>query len=1222
MAALDTKIFKRILPDNASEDDYNYWKRMLNIYYTRADVAHDQQLDVLFVLCGANAFPTIEACATYNEAIALLDRKYLQQASPIMARYNLRSRTQKPGESITEFLSQLELVAKKCTIAAVTAIQHRELLLADAFVAGLLSMPIKQRLLESATISLVDLRNTATSMELATESAQLLGTTSTASPVFGATSRSATRRSTPTQDFNTSTSTHHRRTNNCVWCGGSRHKRHACPAVNSICRNCGKEGHWASVCLSKQKTTRTAASFARPTNENGEDSEEEYNAVALLAATSSKQSLISATVNGFPIQGLVDTGSDLSFIEDSFLQEHHIQFFKSDRMITLANDSVFKTVGKLNATVVVKDQNYDVELLVVSSLVAPMIVGLDVLGQHSQITLLLGGQRDPTTFCLALTTMDCPTYKLVPGGNISICKPIATSSRRSHSHETFIKAELQRMLKDGIIQESRSAWRAQCFVTNTSKKPRLVIDYSNTINIHTPVDAYPSSRVDDILNKISTNTVFSTIDLRSAYHQVPLDPEDYHLTAFEACGKLYEFKRLPFGCTNAVAIFQRIMDNFISKFKLQNTYAYIDDLVIGGGGTDAQAQHDYNLDAFMSAATKYGMQINEEKCRFSVPSISYLGNIISGGTFKPDPERFKALLDYPTPTTLRQLNGLIGLFAYYAKWIHNCSELTLPLTRSKEYIVKHKTLPIEAVAAIKELKTKLISASLAAPRLDTPLTLETDASAVALGGTLSQEGRPVAFMSRTLSTAEQNQSVVEREASAIVQCCRKWRHLLLAVPYFNVVTDQKSISFMFDRQRRSKIKHEKITRWRLELSEYNFNIQYRPGPENKVADPLSRVSSCKDTMTLTCLHERLCHPGITRLNHYVKTRNLPYSLHEIRQVITNCKACKELKPRFYNPPSSPLISSTRPWERLSMDFVGPLPSSSSTRFILVFVDEYSRYPFAFPCSKIDAGVVISHLLSLFALFGTPSSIHSDRGPQFESNELHQFLLRNGVAKTRTTPYRPQGNGQCERTNGTLLKAINLALHSCGLDKTKWAKVLDVALGSIRSLLCTATNSTPHDRFFNFPRSSITGTDLPDFLLTPGETILHRCHVRAKGDPLVEQVKLVQTISPHYAQIEYQDGRTDTVSTHHLAPFVPQTTSLPADSHVPELLHIPVRTSPSKRPPTLDPVPMVAPRPETPETVFQDQVHTEPPLQPPMQPPLQPRTSRYGRILRVPDRLQP
>lgn len=135
---MDTKIFKKTLTDNPSEDECNYWKRILNIYIIRVQITDDQKLNVLFSLCGANAFPVIEACTTFNDAIALLDRKYLLQASPIMSRYNLRSRTQKPGESIIDFLLQLELLAKKCTIEAVTAAQHREfysqmLLLLDSY---------------------------------------------------------------------------------------------------------------------------------------------------------------------------------------------------------------------------------------------------------------------------------------------------------------------------------------------------------------------------------------------------------------------------------------------------------------------------------------------------------------------------------------------------------------------------------------------------------------------------------------------------------------------------------------------------------------------------------------------------------------------------------------------------------------------------------------------------------------------------------------------------------------------------------------------------------------------------------------------------------------------------------------------------------------------------------------------------------------------------------
>ena len=217
-----------------------------------------------------------------------------------------------------------------------------------------------------------------------------------------------------------------------------------------------------------------------------------------------------------------------------------------------------------------------------------------------------------------------------------------------------------------------------------------------------------------------------------------------------------------------------------------------------------------------------------------------------------------------------------------------------------------------------------------------------------------------------------------------------------------------------------------------------------------------------------------------------------------------------------------------------MDFVGPLPSQTKTRFLLVIVDEYSRYPFAFPCSSMDTDEVIKALVSLFALFGAPSAIHSDRGTQFESAKLNNFLLRNGVVKSRTTPYHPQGNGQCERINGTILKAISLALRSLGLDKGQWELVLPQALSSIRSLLCTATNEVPHDRMFRFSRTSLSLQRLPDFLLNEGASLLHRRHTHLKGDSPTERVQLVNTVSPHFARIRYTNGRVDTVSTRDLA----------------------------------------------------------------------------------------
>ena len=367
-----------------------------------------------------------------------------------------------------------------------------------------------------------------------------------------------------------------------------------------------------------------------------------------------------------------------------------------------------------------------------------------------------------------------------------------------------------------------------------------------------------------------------------------------------------------------------------------------------------------------------------------------------------------------------------------------------------------------------------------------------------------------------------------------MEAVRYWRHYL-AGKHFTLLTDQHSVAFMFSNTLRGKIKNDKILRWRIELSTYNYDILYRPGKLNESPDALSRgtCASAHDDR-LRALHDKLCHPGVTRFFHFVKARNLPFSIEDVRTMTRNCPVCAECKPHFYRPDKVHLIKATRPFERLSIDFKGPLPSTDRHAYFLSIVDEYSRFPFAIPCPDMTSASVIKALRGLFAVFGFPNYIHSDRGSSFLSEELRQFLQARGIASSRTTSYNPRGNGQVERQNATVWKAILLALKSRGLPVSRWQDVLPDALHSIRSLLCTATNTTPHERMFTFPRKSASGTSLPDWLATPVPVLLRK-HVRHhKADPLVETV-LLRHANPQYAFVAFQDGREDTVSVRDLAP---------------------------------------------------------------------------------------
>ena len=1122
---MDVKIFLQQLPADPTEDQYLFWKAMTLNFLKMSNPKQEEEINLLLLSCGPAAYSFVTSCKNVTDAWSILDKKYLKKSTQLLSRQILRNHKQKEGESIQDFLSDLKRMAYKIPLKNLTADEYQEILISDAFVSGIHSSLIRQRILEMPDSSLDEISRVALSMEMAIEDSQKLNPNDSTCSIKS--------------NFNKSKSKY---TGRCPWCGKEKHERTSCPAKNSQCKTCLKKGHWTTVCLSNKSPSKSA-----PLIEDNEDWDEPQ-VSSTLASIHSKRYLENLKIDQIPIKALIDTGSDLSFIAKSFIQQHKLNYeINTNRTITLADQSKSSIVGQLMANLEINNSTYNHTFYIMENLVAPLIIGMDILGQHSYIKIISKGNRKPLSFLSAMSSMKHNIYRLVPGIEIQSLKPISVPSRRFTKDPEFIKNEISRMLKEDIIQPSQSPWKSQCFVVQNSTKKRLVIDYSNTINMVTPIDAYPMPRIDDMISLIARNSHFSKIDLKDAYHQVRLNPKDYSITAFEANGTLYEFKRLPFGITNAVPIFQRVMNDFIKQYELLNTYAYLDDIIIAGSSRE---EHNKNLDRFRNAATEFGLTLNDIKCQYNTDEIKFLGYMIKNNTVRPDPDRFEPLLQFPTPRTIKQLDRLIGFFAYYAKWIPKCSERTTLLRESRTKITKDKTLSQECIATIKSLKYDLIKASLGSFDQDVPIHLETDASDNAIGATLSQQGKPIAFFSRVLQSSEKKHSIVEKEALAIVESCHRWRHFLLAVSKFTITTDQKVVSFLFDQHHTSKIKNDKICRWRVELAEFKFDINYRPGILNVAADTLSRCSSIFDNNSLKLLHSRLSHPGVTRMTHYCRQKNLPYSIHDVREMTSKCDICRELKPKFFQPGQGTLITSTRPWQRLSIDFVGPMISTTNNKYLLVVIDEYSRFPFGFPCSDISAQTVIKHLAYLFCLFGTPSTIHSDRGTQFESHEMKTFLLNNGIIKSRTTPYRPQANGQCEKTNGTVLKTIKLILKERKMDKSKWENVLHEALSSIRTLLSTATNETPHDRLFKFARSSIIGTDLPSFLTVPGRNIFLKRFNIAKNETPVERVTLVETLSPYLARTERSNGTINTDSTRHppQCPATPRETI--SDDHLP------------------------------------------------------------------------
>ena len=353
----------------------------------------------------------------------------------------------------------------------------------------------------------------------------------------------------------------------CYFCGFDSHLRFKCPAREATCRKCKKKGHYQRVCQSKTSPDPVTAAMHAP-----------LLATATLQGvpTVLSKSSISVFINDHETKALVNPGSTDSFIHPRLVKACSLFVRPSAGTISLAADPLTaKILEHCAADIKVDSRTYpDVKLHVFPNLCADLILGQDWQSKHESVTIDYGGDQPPVKIC-NLTTLDVSPPSLFQHLSQD-CKPIATKSRRyNHEDQEFVENETKRLLDEGIVEPSDSPWRAQVVVTkNERQKKRLVIDYSQTINKFTNLDAYPLPSIDETVNKIGQYRVFSTIDLKSAYHQVPLREEDKQYTAFEASNRLYQFRRIPFGVTNGVAAFQKIMNDFISDECLLDTFAY------------------------------------------------------------------------------------------------------------------------------------------------------------------------------------------------------------------------------------------------------------------------------------------------------------------------------------------------------------------------------------------------------------------------------------------------------------------------------------------------------------------------------------------------------------------------------------------------------------------------------------------------------------------------
>lgn len=468
--------------------------------------------------------------------------------------------------------------------------------------------------------------------------------------------------------------------------------------------------------------------------------------------------------------------------------------------------------------------------------------------QKSSLENIVGRHRD-----LFADPDERLTYTTEVVGDIRTSTDVPTYSRNypyPMAMKGIVEDEINKLLADGIIRPSRSPYNSPIWIVpkkqdaSGTQKYRLVIDFRKLNSITIP-DRYPIPEINEVLSQLGGNQYFTVIDLKSGFHQIPLKEEDIEKTAFSVTNGKYEFTRLPFGLKNAPAIFQRALDDILREHIGKICYVYIDDIIIFSKDEKSHLEHLNKVFETLNAAN---MKVQLDKCEFFRKEVEFLGFIVSNKGVKANPKKVESIINFPYPTTLKELRSFLGLSGYYRRFIKGYADLAKPLTRllrgdggiisKSESSRRRIDMDAEARNAIDSLKNALISREviLAYPDFKKEFQLTTDASNVALGAVLSQDDRPIAFISRTLSEAEENYAANEKEMLAIIWALGNLRNYLYGTAKVIIYTDHQPLTFALS----TKNNNSKMKRWKAILEEYNYEMKYKPGKSNVVADALSR----------------------------------------------------------------------------------------------------------------------------------------------------------------------------------------------------------------------------------------------------------------------------------------------------------------------------------------------------------------------------------------------
>jgi hypothetical protein len=580
--------------------------------------------------------------------------------------------------------------------------------------------------------------------------------------------------------------------------------------------------------------------------------------------------------------------------------------------------------------------------------------------------------------------------------------------------------QVKTMLDKQIIEPSASGWNFPVILIpkrsadGKKKLFRFCADF-RALNKITKPDIYYLPVFEETMSTLHGSRYFSTLDCESGFHQVNLAEADRDKTSFTTPAGSFRFCKMAQGLCNGPSTFQRCMDIALKELRGTECWVFLDDLIVF---SDSIEEHAIRLEHVFQRFERANLLLQPAKCVFAKSEVKYLGYVVSREGISASPDKVKAVRDYPTPKTVKDVRSFLGLASFYRRLIPKFADIAKPLTEltrtETEFVWKERQ-----ETAFNCLKEKLCSSEvLAFPDFKSDFILTTDASKVGVAAILSQVQngveRPLSYASRQLCQSEQNYSASELEMLAVIWSLTQYRCYLYLRKVI-VRTDHAALTFLH----KFAGNNARLLRWSLRLADYDVEIQYRPGSKIPHVDSLSRhicalasnpgvskdkvgreqakdafcqavkigdskgtseffkdedgviYKRCKKGEPLLVVPESMvseilslnhdsiyaAHPGRHRMLDVLKLKLWWKGMSKLVDgYVRTCDACQQRHGRLeFKAPIGKVQEPTCQWEIVHMDAVGPLQmSEKGNKYVLTFVDSFSKFAEAIAVPDISA----------------------------------------------------------------------------------------------------------------------------------------------------------------------------------------------------------------------------------------------------------------------------